>query len=675
MSTVQSLKYYLKQNYSELVLISIIFLFFLQLISDFIETIYALCLLTLSLNENILSILFFFSPLIIFFFRKGISDKILVILGEFMVLCRVLEPLFIQNPQIRMITAGIGVGCFLIFFPMFLQRKYGGNDEQNGITLGLGLAIGTALSILFRTIGSTVDITTHSWFQVIGWILAIIVAIMILGMIVTEQNKDIEGSKNLEESINTVKTIFLSFGLIGILMMIYYSFTSPTVISRWTEGDYFFIILLIILMLTFLVIFVTIKLDLLIKLEPWIIWLANALFVLVLVLLILLNQIQFPSTAGSYPITAPPTTIIHLVLLFLMLILFPILYIDFILISREFLHQKPSIGKLAGSFTLASLFFVIMIFAHVFTTVYDYIDIVGPFFRDMFWFVYLIVGLSIILSVLFITKSSMVFTKPSMSLGSRIISIGLIIIAIGTILAGFLTTPVPTIPETPTSITVMTYNIQQGYSEDGFKNFDGQLNVIKSINPDIIGLQECDTARIANGNMDVVRYFANNLRMYSYYGPKTVTGTFGIALLSKYPILSPSTFFMYSTGEQTATIEAQIDVDGNLFNIFVTHLGNGGPIIQQEGIIDKLDGKNNVILIGDFNFRPNTAQYNLTYGLLNDSWVIAGNTDIEYLDDLEYNISQRIDHIFISSGISVSECHFVVSKDSDHPAVWATIDL
>ncbi|MFX1516978.1 MAG: endonuclease/exonuclease/phosphatase family protein, partial [Promethearchaeota archaeon] len=458
-------------------------------------------------------------------------------------------------------------------------------------------------------------------------------------------------------------------------IMIYYSFANPTVISRWTEGDYFFINLLIILVLTFFIIFVTIKRDLLIKLKPWMIWFGNVIFVLVLVLLILLNQTQFPSSVGSYPITAPPTTVIHLVLLLIMLILFPILYIDFTLISREFLSQKPSIRKLAGSFTLTSLFFVLMIFTHVFTTVYDYIDIVGPFFRDMFWFVYLIVGLSIVLSVLFLTRSSMVFKKPSMRLDSRIISLGIILIAIGTILASFLTTPIPTIPETPRAITVMTYNIQQGYSKDGFKNLDGQLKIIKSIDPDIIGLQECDTARIANGNIDVVRYFANNLRLYTYYGPKTVTGTFGIALLSKYPIRDPSTFFMYSKGEQTATIEAQIDVGGTLFNIFVTHLGNGGPIIQQEGIIDNLDGKTNVILIGDFNFRPYTSQYNLTNGLLNDSWVIAGNTDTEYLDDLEYDISQRIDHIFVSSGISVSECHYIVSKESDHPAVWATINL
>ena len=279
MLTVNSLKKYLEQYFSELVLISIIFLFFLELVSDFIEAIYALCLLTLSLNENVLSVLFFFSPIIVFLFKKEFSGKVLAITGELMVVCRVLTPLVVQTTQIKMITSGIGVGCFLIFFPLFLQQKYKGDEELNGVNLGLGLAIGTALSILFRTLGSTIDITTYSLFQVIGWALAAIVAIMILGMFVTEV--DLEESASLRESTSTVKTIGLSFGLVGIMMMIYYTFASPSIISRWTEGDYFFITLLITLVLTFFVIFVIFKRDFLIKLEPWMIWLGNALFVLV----------------------------------------------------------------------------------------------------------------------------------------------------------------------------------------------------------------------------------------------------------------------------------------------------------------------------------------------------------------------------------------------------------
>ena len=42
---------------------------------------------------------------------------------------------------------------------------------------------------------------------------------------------------------------------------------------------------------------------------------------------------------------------------------------------------------------------------------------------------------------------------------------------------------------------------------------------------------------------------------------------------------------MYSVGEQTATIEAQIELGGKTFNLFVTHLGNGGPMVQQEAVL------------------------------------------------------------------------------------------
>ena len=99
--------------------------------------------------------------------------------------------------------------------------------------------------------------------------------------------------------------------------------------------------------------------------------------------------------------------------------------------------------------------------------------------------------------------------------------------------------------------------------------------------------------------------------MYSYYGPKTTTGTFGIALLSKFPIEGAHTFFMYSTAEQTAAIQAQITVNGKTYNVFVTHLGNDGPTVQLQDVLKRVDGLPNVVLMGDFNFNPSTAQYGL----------------------------------------------------------------
>lgn len=70
-------KNFLTKIYSELVLISLMFLMFFQLISDFMETLYALNLITLSMNENILALLFLLSPITLIFYMMRKSQETL----------------------------------------------------------------------------------------------------------------------------------------------------------------------------------------------------------------------------------------------------------------------------------------------------------------------------------------------------------------------------------------------------------------------------------------------------------------------------------------------------------------------------------------------------------------------------------------------------------------------
>jgi endonuclease/exonuclease/phosphatase family metal-dependent hydrolase len=143
-----------------------------------------------------------------------------------------------------------------------------------------------------------------------------------------------------------------------------------------------------------------------------------------------------------------------------------------------------------------------------------------------------------------------------------------------------------------------------------------------------------------------------------------VTGTFGIALLSRYPLQNPRTFFMYSAGEQTATLQAQITVKGKTYQILVTHLGNGGPIIQQQQVLRRLTGLQNVIAMGDFNFDQTSEQYARTTQSLEDAWVSAGAPPTTGLD-----MGHLIDHIFVSPGMNVQTVQYVASPASDHPAL------
>jgi hypothetical protein len=89
-----------------------------------------------------------------------------------------------------------------------------------------------------------------------------------------------------------------------------------------------------------------------------------------------------------------------------MLLLAPVILVDFVRFSRELLAEKPSLRLLGGSFALGSLFLLVMIFAQVFTTVYDYIPVAGPFFRDKFWLVFLAGGLALALPTLLLRKST-----------------------------------------------------------------------------------------------------------------------------------------------------------------------------------------------------------------------------------------------------------------------------
>jgi endonuclease/exonuclease/phosphatase family metal-dependent hydrolase len=392
-------------------------------------------------------------------------------------------------------------------------------------------------------------------------------------------------------------------------------------------------------------------------------WVWNLAFVVALVLTILPYQIAFPADPGAYPLEEPQPHALAVVPLLLILALYPVIFLDFSLLAGELLTLRPSARKLGAGFSLAALFILVMVFAQVFTTVYDYIPVVGLLFRDRFWLVFLALGIALILLLLLVKRGALNVEVARISTAYPVV---VTLVGVGALVGAVLISARPAAPPPDsTRLRVLTYNVQQGYSKSGQKSFDEQIEVIREAQPDVVGLQETDTARIAGGNTDLVRYFADRLDMYSYYGPKTVAGTFGVALLSRYPIQSPRTFYMFSQGEQTAAIHAQVVAGSKTFNIFVTHLGNGGPIVQQEAILQETAGRENVVLVGDFNFRPDTEQYRLTDMQLDDAWLLRWPSGS---DDQGLDPSRRIDHVFVSPGTQVADARYILSLASDHPA-------
>ncbi|HHB90294.1 MAG TPA: hypothetical protein ENK60_03180 [Anaerolineae bacterium] len=636
---------------------AILFLFFFQLITEFVAAIYAFGLLGTGIPPEMGFVLLFFSPLFLLLVRQP-RPRLLLALLFIVLLARIAEPMLTTRG--RLILSGVGVAAWLMLFPILLWRASRRANGDGARIFTAALLLATLASILLRTGGSGVDASTMGWGQMIGVGFA-----LIAGWLGWKSRLGAEWELEGEKSRRGVAGMVL--GLMAGMTLIYFAFAAPYVMARWTGMDGFWVLLILLV--------------------SWSVWgwiwgwgkrtwhhallhAAGLLFALMLFLAINLFIPPFPNTPDGYPFAADaaeaPITFAWIPFL-LMLLLSPVLFAGLYRQFGAILARGPSLRQLAAAFVLASAFLLTAIFAHVFTTTYDYIPVIGPWFRNRFDWVHLVVGIIFVAGVIMAGRGPRAAFNPAY----RPLAVLVPLLAMIILTLHYLTTPGLQPLSSKDTLTILTYNIQQGYSADGQKNYPGQLHVMQTLQADIIGLQETDAARIANGNDDIVRYFTNQLGMYSYYGPNTVAGTFGIALLSRYPILQAQTYYLYSEGEQVAAIDALVDVGDVGMRVLVTHLGNGGPMIQQQQFLELVGGRpRRTVALGDFNFRPDTPQYALTTQTLLDSWTVRWP---DWRNDQGQEPRDKIDHIFISPDLRVLDARYYAEGPSDHPAITAVI--
>ena len=668
-------------SFLKIVLPAIIFMIFFQLLTEFVEAIYLFGLLGTEIPTEIGLVILFFSPILLLFLKKPLTSPFgLKLLVSISLVSRAIE-IFLPTRG-RLIFSGIGFASMLLFFTAFLSNpKILQKSTTKVKEIGSGLSLAIFALVLTRAVNSGSDLTAIGMFRIVSWFIVAMGLVLVwrgekfLG---TSDDPELPSNSSHEKFKPTIfsgdrfKIYLSSFGIINIIAILYFAITSPNIISRW--GGASNLVLQVLLIIAWLYIsFWWLRRQ---TVSPKIILGSGLLFSLFLVLSILPHQVNFPPTMESgYPLAAPQVEAWQPLTGYLMVLFSPALLLAFVYYLGEFFSDKPSPGVTAGSFSISGGFLLILVLSQVFTTVYDYIPVIGPAFRDKYWLTLFLPSILSFAPILYKSKNPPVQTQlPLKTRRWWLISAAMLALISVIGLAWRGADPSPPMEE-KTTLRVFTYNIQQGFDDQGERNFDGQLKLIREKSPDIIGLQECDTARIAGGNADVVAYMADHLDMYSYYGPSSVTGTFGIALLSRYPIENAATYFLYSKGEQVAVIEADITVGERVFRIYVTHLGNGGPIFQIQQMLELMQGQENLIAMGDFNFRPYEEQYAITPQEFLDAYIVAEQKTIPTLwGNVEpWEVEERIDHFFISKDLKVSYLEYLTQPESDHPAVFAEI--
>ncbi|MCJ7550739.1 MAG: hypothetical protein MUQ30_13785 [Anaerolineae bacterium] len=373
-----------RRDDGEIVVYTILFLFFFQLIREFVEAIYAFGLSGTSIPPEIVSIVLLFSPVVLVFWprEREMKQRVFLALTFIILLSRVIAVLL--DTRGRMLLAGVGVAGALVWFPSLLWRSGQGDTQQAQRRLTIGLMMAVLLSILFRVLGSGLDLSSQGPFRPLGWLAAALATLCVLRR--PRDQAPVQASVSRHRA-SFGRLVLLALGMTSVFILLYFAFTSPNVMARWTGAGYPAVVTALALGVVLFVALGVLRPSRMAGPRLGLLWVLNGLFVLSLIAALWPHQLVFPTDAGGYPFYAPDVSFVQKVPLVVLLLLWPVIFIDFALYVREAVSTRPSLRTLGGAFTISSLFLALMIFAHVFTTVYDYIPVVGPAFRDRFMLV------------------------------------------------------------------------------------------------------------------------------------------------------------------------------------------------------------------------------------------------------------------------------------------------
>ena len=135
------------------------------------------------------------------------------------------------------------------------------------------------------------------------------------------------------------------------------------------------------------------------------------------------------------------------------------------------------------------------------------------------------------------------------------------------------------------TVRILTYNIAHGLGADERINLERTARAISAALPDLVALQEVDSATQRTGNADQPARLAAFTRMDAYYFGRAMPydgGAYGVAILSDLPVASFRTHALPAAEghEPRAVLEARIALprtgDTLVFRVALVDVEGGG---------------------------------------------------------------------------------------------------
>ena len=231
-------------------------------------------------------------------------------------------------------------------------------------------------------------------------------------------------------------------------------------------------------------------------------------------------------------------------------------------------------------------------------------------------------------------------------------------------------------------LRMMTWNIAAGHG-----NLARTSETIRRTSADIVALQEVDVrwserSAFVDQADSLAKLLGMSVKFAPIYSiPDTLRSTreFGVAILSRYPIVSwrNHEITRLSTQQQNAApakapgfLEAVIDVRGTKVRAFSTHLDyRPDPSVRRTQVKEMLEvirqSKVPTILAGDLNAPPTAPE-------LDPLWILRDPISVRDGGAMTYpaqSPTKRIDYVLVSDDFTVSDINTEETDASDHRPV------
>lgn len=226
-------------------------------------------------------------------------------------------------------------------------------------------------------------------------------------------------------------------------------------------------------------------------------------------------------------------------------------------------------------------------------------------------------------------------------------------------------------------VRIMSYNIQGHAAARREDHLPKLAEVIASVKPDVVGLQEVH-CRTRAGAVHQGEMLASMTGLNHHFGRSCAMdgGEYGNAVLTRGTIQSAFTYPLPGSGEPRSVLQTDIDLGGVTLTFFVTHLAAWGRLLRvarMRQIAELGDittrGPWPHVLVGDFNVPPAAEEIRvlLSHGHLH----ICGDTK-----EATFPMTrQRLDYVFADPRWEMLSADVVRRGPSDHWAVVVELKL